>query len=188
MIIFASDTPEYTVPTNALLINKALGATNANAIFDINNNCTSMVVALDNATHFMKAHKDVKKAIVVGSFHASAMVRFDDTVTYPNFGDASTALLLEKTEDEETRGYIDSRYKSDSSYADCVKFPACGHAEALLGKQHKYYRRLEWNPFDSSFFLRCICGSNYIFNERTILIIPHNLVIRVTKTMRWRNM
>lgn len=62
MIVFASDTPEYTVPTNALLINKALGTTNANTIFDINNNCTSMVVALDNATHFMKAHKDVKKS------------------------------------------------------------------------------------------------------------------------------
>ena len=47
MIVFASDTPEYTSPTNALKLNQMLNATNANRVFDMNCNCIGMLVAMD---------------------------------------------------------------------------------------------------------------------------------------------
>lgn len=169
MVVFASDTPEYTVPMNALLISKELGTINANVVFDMNSNCTGMIVSLDMITSFMKSHKNVNKAIIVGSFHASAMVRFNDAVTYTNFGDMSTAIVIEKVSESLDSGCMDTRFKSDSSYSYIAKFPACGNAEALLGKQHKYYRRLEWNPFDSSFF------SDLFAEAITSLMKEHNL-------------
>ena len=151
MIVFVSDTPEYNMPTNAILIGKEIGASNANIVFDMNCNCVGMIVALDNVCSFMKTHDSIKNALVVGSVHFSSIVRFDDTVTYPNFGDGSSAVILSKSE-EENVGIIASKYKSDTAYSNYVRFPSCGHSNSLLGKQHKYYRRLEWNPFNSSFF------------------------------------
>lgn len=150
MIVFASDTPEYLTPTNAILVSKALKANNANVVFDLNSNCAGMVVALDLVTTYMKMHKNIKRAILVGSLHSSSIVRYSDSVTYTNFGDASTALVLEKV--QSNSGVVDSRFKADNSYSGLAKYPACGNSEALLKTQDKHYRRLEWNPFDSSFF------------------------------------
>ena len=150
MIVFVSDTPEYNMPTNALILNNKLGADNAHIVFDMNCNCTGMLVALDNVSRFMKTNKSVKKALVVGSLYASSVVRWNDSISYPCFGDAGTALILSSS-DEENTGVIDSIYITDSNYVNTITLPACGNSNALLSKQHKYYRRMEWVPFDASF-------------------------------------
>ena len=152
MIVFVSATPEYTIPTNAVMLHKALHAENAHSVFDLNASCTGMITALDTVTSIMKTHDKIKKALVVGSFHASSVVRFDDAVAYPNFADAATAVILEKLEEESERGFIGNSYYTKSCMADQVKLPAVGNSNVLLGDYSIYYRRLEWNPFDSKFF------------------------------------
>lgn len=151
MIVFVSDTPEYTSPTNALILNNKLGADNAHIVFDMNCNCTGMLVALDNVSRFMKTNKSVKKALVVGSLYASSVVRWNDSISYPCFGDAGTAIILSSS-DEESVGILSSEYLTDSRFYNNIRIPACGNSNALLSKQHKYYRRLEWLPFDTSWF------------------------------------
>lgn len=152
MIVFASETPEYTSPTNALILNNMLGAKNAHVVHDMNSNCTSMLVALDNVSCIMKAKPEIKRALIVGCFYASSVVRFNDSIAYPCFGDGASSVLLDRVESEQEEGVLTSRYVTDSNFKDYIKLPACGQSNAMLGKYHKYYQRLEWLPFDSSCF------------------------------------
>lgn len=169
MIVFVSDTPEYTVPTNAMMITQRISAKNADVVFDMNCNCTGMIVALDNVSSFLKSHDNVNNALVVGSFHASSVVRFDDAFTYGTFGDASVSMILTKEETKEQEGVLCSKYYTDSEYCELSRFPACGSVESLLGKQHKYYRRLEYVPFDAKLFVDSFTNSiNSLFEKFNI--------------------
>lgn len=151
MIVFASDTPEYTSPTNALKLNQMLKAVNANRVYDMNCNCIGMLVAMDMVATYMKQRKSVKKTLVVGSMHVSSVVNYKDSVVYPTFGDSAAALLLESVQEEEERGILDSEYLTDSNYHNTIVLPACGHSKELLYEVPKEQRRLEWNPFDFGF-------------------------------------
>lgn len=169
MIVFTSDTPEYTVPTNAMMIHQKIGAKNAHTVFDMNCNCTGMIMALDNVTSFLKTHDYVNKALIVGSFHASSVVRFDDAFTYGTFGDASVSVIVSKEKNQNQNGVLCSKHYTNSNYCELSKYPACGNMEALLGKQHKYYRRLEYMPFDAKLFIENFTKTiNDLFNEFNI--------------------
>lgn len=151
MIVFATDTPEYTMPTNALKLNHMLGAKNANRVFDMNCNCIGMLVALDNIGAYMQRRSSVKRALIVGSMHASSVVKYKDSVVYPSFGDSAAALILESVEEEEKRGILDAEYLTDSAYHNTIVLPECGHSKELLYEVPKEKRRMAWNPFDFSF-------------------------------------
>lgn len=149
-----------------MMITQRISAKNANVVFDMNCNCTGMIVALDNVSSFLKSHDNVNNALVVGSFHASSVVRFDDAFTYGTFGDASVSMLLTKEETKEQEGILCSKYYTDSEYCELSRFPACGSVESLLGKQHKYYRRLKYVPFDAKLFVDSFTDSiNSLFEK-----------------------
>lgn len=151
MIVFASDTPEYNMPTNALKLNKMLGAKNAHRVFDMNSNCTGMIVAMDVVVGYMQKRPAIKKALVVGSMHISSVVKYKDSVVYPNFGDSAAAMILEQVQEGEKRGVISSEYLTDSEYHETIVLPECGHSKELLYEVPKENRRMAWNPFDFSF-------------------------------------
>ena len=151
MIVFVSDTPEYTSPTNALKLNQMLKAVNANRVFDMNCNCIGMLVAMDVIAGYAKQSKNIKNILIVGSMHVSSVVNYKDSVVYPTFGDSAAAILLENVTEEEQRGILASQYLTDSEYHDTIVLPACGHSKELLYEVPKEKRRLEWNPFDFGF-------------------------------------
>lgn len=151
MIVFATDTPEYNMPTNALKLNHMLGAKNANRVFDMNCNCTGMLVALDVIAGYMQRRPSIKKALIVGSMHVSSVVKYSDSVSYPSFGDSAAALIFENVREEKKRGILDSEYLTDSDYHDTIVLPECGHSKELLFEVPKEKRRMAWNPFDFGF-------------------------------------
>ena len=152
-IIFVSDTPEYTVPSNAVMIHHYIGADNAGIVFDMNCNCTGMIVAIDTVSSILRDNSNINTALVVGSFHASSVVRWDDAFTYGTFGDASVGVVLSKTISSKEKGFIYKDYYTDSNYYNYSRFPACGNTESLLCTQEKQYRRLEYIPFDAKLFI-----------------------------------
>lgn len=151
MIVFATDTPEYTSPTNALKLNQMLGAHNAQRVLDMNCNCIGMLVAMDMIAGYMQKRSSIKKALIVGSMHVSSVVNYKDSVVYPSFGDSAAAIILESIEEEEKHGIISSEYLTDSNYHNTIVLPACGHSKELLYEVPKEQRRLEWHPFDFGF-------------------------------------
>jgi 3-oxoacyl-[acyl-carrier-protein] synthase III len=126
MIVFVSDTPEYTAPTNALKIHNLLQAKNAHVVYDTNANCVGIITAIDQVSRYLKTNKRIRKALVVGSVLISAVAREDDPLTYACFADSGAAVLLENREEEVEGGFIDSVYRTDSSYHDTGVMPACG--------------------------------------------------------------
>ncbi len=85
MIVFATDTPEYNVPTNALKLNQMLKAENAHRVYDMNCNCIGMLWAMDAIAGYMQQRRSVKRTLIIGSMHVSSVVRYKDSVAYPTF-------------------------------------------------------------------------------------------------------
>lgn len=151
MIVFVTDTPEYTIPSQALQLVDIIGAKHVHMAFDLNSNCTGMIVAMEITKTYMSTRKDIKKAAIVGGFHISSIVNKCDTVVYPNFGDASAAIILENVETDEEKGFIDCESYLDASYFQNVTYPKCGLSNITSEAVNVTSKKLEWNPFDFSF-------------------------------------
>lgn len=170
MIIFCTNTPEYTSPTNALKVSEALKTKNAHRVFDINCNCTGFLVGIDNAVSIMKNDGNVKTTLVVGAEIFSTIVNYHDTVTFPTFGDSGAAIILQKEYGEETKGFIDVEYYTDTNYHNNIVFPKAGNSNVLMSKDKlpNKERRLMWEPFKYDFGSTYVKLSEKLFEKNNI--------------------
>ncbi|GAA0126001.1 ketoacyl-ACP synthase III [Clostridium sp. ATCC 25772] len=151
MIISVSDTPEYLSPCCALLIKNQLNAKNANAIFDMNSNCTGMLTAIDVASRYLKTDNKYKRILVVGSLLISKFAREDDIVAFGCSADGAAAIVLEKREENEEKGFLGSRMYTDDSYHWSITMPGCGMSNILDMNIDNENKKMVWKPFDFSF-------------------------------------
>lgn len=147
MLVFCSDTPEYLTPSNAIKLVGLYGdeMRNINVAFDMNCNCTGVVLGMDVVSKYMKA-SHIAKALVLGCFCVSPVALWGDTVVYANFADAAACLMLETVEEEEKRGFIDTKMYIDASSHAYVTYPKCGMSKVPLKKIEPNEKRLEWIP------------------------------------------
>ncbi|GGH84635.1 3-oxoacyl-[acyl-carrier-protein] synthase-3 [Pullulanibacillus pueri] len=147
LIVFSSQTPEYLATTNALQLHRALQASTKTITMDSNANCAGMTLAIDQAARYMLSNPRINTVLIVGSDYNTLMSNPEEEITYANFGDASCAVILEKT-DEDT-GFIDSIYFTDSSTYDKTYFPRHG-----LSKMFNHENKgIQWLPFDGDIAL-----------------------------------
>ena len=149
-IIFSTDTPEYTSPTNAILLRDSLGANNAHTVYDLNANCVGMVVALDQAQALMKSNKRINKLLVVGSTMIHHYGLETDPITYGCIGDAAVAVVLEAVESEKIVGFIDSIYSTKTNLRDYVLMPECGMSNIYNPAIPEELKHWKWAPFDTT--------------------------------------
>lgn len=152
MLIVTTDNPEYFAPSNALILHKKLGTVNSQVTFDINNNCISMLTAIDTASYFMKDKKGINRAMIIGGQAVSYYLREDDVVMYPGSGDGSACLILEKSEDEKRSGVIDSVYLTNSKNEHNMRSPGCGVAKIMSGNEEEIEKKMLFMPHDVSYF------------------------------------
>ncbi len=148
-VIFSTDTPEYTSPTNAIILRDALGAENAHTVFDMNANCVGMVVALDQAQALMKSNKRLHKLLVVGATMIHHYGLETNPITYGCIGDAAVAVVLEAIETEKPVGFIDSLYATKTNLRDYVLMPECGMSKIYNAEIPGDQKRWKWDPFDT---------------------------------------
>jgi 3-oxoacyl-[acyl-carrier-protein] synthase-3 len=151
MIVFASDTPQYFSPSNALLINKEIGASNAHIVYDINSNCTGALAALDQISRYLKTKKNIRHVLLASAMLISPVAKKDDPIVYANLSDAGAALVLENVDEKEERGFIDSKYFTDSNYHHTIMNPACGISRIANPDINPEEKKMQWNPFDFGF-------------------------------------
>lgn len=163
MIVFASQTPEYTYPTNALLLHHMLQGKRRTITQDSNANCAGMVTAVEQASRYMQANSSIHYTLVVGSDYSSINCNPEDEITYPNFGDAAAAVILERS--KEPGGLIDSLYYTNSDDCHNIMFPACGlsniYQEGITPEQI----RIRWTPFDGT-----VCVAAAIADLKELLV------------------
>lgn len=150
MIVFSTQVPERTLPTNAMYVHQAIGAKNHTIIFDSNANCAGMTLAVETASRYMLSNAHVKTALVIGSDANSLISNPEQEITYANFADASAAVILEKT--EEQTGFIDALYEVDSSNQDNIVFPQEGFSMTIGSKEN-----IVFLPFDGAMAIPVAC-------------------------------
>lgn len=149
MIVFSTQVPEVTVPTNAMFIHNAIQAKKATVIFDMNANCAGMTIAVEQASRYMQSNPHVNTALVVGSDYLSLVADPKDAMTYANFGDASAAIILEKTATD--TGFIDAMFEVDSSNRNNILYPQKGLSQTIKAGESAEF--MQWLPFDGTMSL-----------------------------------
>jgi len=147
-IVFATETPEYMVPTNAVMLSDALNAVNAHMVYDMNANCIGMIAALDQVQATMKVNKRLNKVLVIGSTMAHHYGLKTDPISYANIGDAALAVILERKEADQSLGFIDSLYVTKTEEKESVMMPGCGMSKAFDPSIAEEEKRLLWHGFD----------------------------------------
>ncbi|KGE21001.1 3-oxoacyl-ACP synthase [Paenibacillus wynnii] len=170
MIVFVSQTPEYTYPTNALLLHHKLQGKHRTITMDSNANCAGMVTSVEQTSRYMQSNPHVRYALVVGCDHSSIHCNPDDEITYPNFGDAAAAVILERSTDE-SKGFVDSLFYIDSEGSGNITFPACGLSNIYSKDVTPEQLRIRWIPFDGT-----VCVDAAI-NDIQELLARHELTI-----------
>lgn len=146
MIVFTTQVPETTLPSNAIMIHKALEASSDCIIYDLNANCAGMVIAIEQVSYYMKGNHRINRALIIGSDYFSLISDPNDAFTYASFADGAAAVILERT-DEDT-GFIDAIYYVDPIVADKMMYPAEGLAKGILEtKDLKYIKN---SPMDGT--------------------------------------
>lgn len=141
MIIFSTQCPEFTLPTNASFLHNAIGAKGHTVIFDTNAACAGMTIAVDNASRYMLANKRINRALVVGADANSLITNPEQEITYANFADGAAAIVLEKT--DENTGFIDAVHYLDSTKRENILYPPKGFSK--LNGEKAY---IDFKPFD----------------------------------------
>lgn len=184
LLIFATDSPEYNCPSNALYLHGLLNTANANIAFDLNTNCSGMASAFDIASRMLKENGRLRKALVIGSLLSSLIASRIDPVIYSLFADSGAAVVLEKKDEAIPRGFIDSDFKTDSGWKDKFMMPFTGFSRMYDQNVDVEDKKLRLEPFDTSFvpgewvkLIKALLGRN----NYTIADIDHFLFSQFSK-------
>lgn len=124
-IICASILPEYPFPSTACLIQDALEIPNAGAM-DLSAACAGFVYALSVANAYVRSGM-ARNVLVIGSETMSRVVDWQDRATCVLFGDGAGAVVVQATDEDETRGAIESVHlRSDGSKGPFLIIPGGG--------------------------------------------------------------
>lgn len=98
LIIVATTTSDYFIPSTACLVQKELEATNATC-FDLAAACTGFIYGINVATQFIKTGQ-AKTALVIGAEVLSKIVDWEDRGTCILFGDGAGATILQRSSEK----------------------------------------------------------------------------------------
>lgn len=130
LVICATFSPDFFLPSTASLIQNAIGANHAGA-FDLNAACSGFVYAFATATQFIKSGA-ARRIVVVGAEVMSRCLNWADRNTCVLFGDGAAAVVLEAT--TERTGGLSFVLRSDGSRGELLAMPTqCNTPERWAG-------------------------------------------------------
>lgn len=156
MVVFVSSTPEYFAPPNSVSIHHAIGGNEHAMVFDMNAACVGMIVAVEQASRMMTANPMVQRALIVASEQLHRYAREEEATTYANFGDGASAVILEKSKNDES-GFIDSAYHVNTESIDKITLPACGVSNLYRTDTSDFAKKIKWeNVSNDNAFLSTV--------------------------------
>lgn len=112
MVILATVTPDYRLPSAACVVQEKMNFPNA-AAFDVVAACAGFINGLSIASSFIE-NKNIKKALVIGVEKLSAFTNYKDRNTCVLFGDAAGAVVVSAEEGDS--GVLSTYIKSEGKY------------------------------------------------------------------------
>lgn len=98
IVIFVSQSPDYFLPCTSILLQERLGLKKSTMAFDITLGCSGYIYGLATLGNYLQL-PHFKKALLLCGDTSTFSTQPKDKSTYPLFGDAGTATLLERKED-----------------------------------------------------------------------------------------
>ena len=119
LIICATITPDFVMPSVACMVQDRLGASKA-AAFDLSAACTGLVYAMGIATSFIESGM-YTNILIIGAETLSKTLDWTDRSTCVLFGDGAGAVILSASE---KKGILSVHLISDGSKQDYLCLPA----------------------------------------------------------------
>lgn len=119
LLVFVSQSGDFHLPASAALLQERLGLANSTMAFDVGLGCSGYVYGLAIAGSLMQA-SGAQKALLLAGDVSSIVTSREDKSTYPLFGDAGSATLLERTESGKPWHF---NLMTDGSGADAIMVP-----------------------------------------------------------------
>ena len=190
LLICATSNPDYRFPSTGSIIAGGCGLNKAYA-YDIQAACAGFIVALQDATSYIRSGM-YKKVVVVAAEKMSSMVNYTDRTTCPLCGDAAAAVLVEPT--EEKTGVIDGVFHVES-HVDYLLMRAGGsvtpasHETVDAGDHFIYqdgrnvYKHAVTNMLESSIE---VVTRNGMTMDDVDWFIPHQANLRIIEAVAGR--
>jgi 3-oxoacyl-[acyl-carrier-protein] synthase-3 len=93
LLVIATVTPDYPMPSTACVVQHKLGIPSTAACFDVNAACSGFIYALDTACAMIGSGR-YKKALLIGAEKLSSVVDWQDRGTCLLFGDGAGAAVI----------------------------------------------------------------------------------------------
>jgi 3-oxoacyl-[acyl-carrier-protein] synthase-3 len=188
VIILATLTPDYWMPSTAALVKEAIGNTKAFA-FDVAAACSGFVYAYATASAYITAGL-AKHALVIGAELLTRFLDYTDRSTCILFGDGAGAVVLSAS--EEPGGPVGIELTTEPQGAYMIWLPAGGaksppSAETIARGEHKI--RMEGKE-TYRFATRTLASTALAAVDKAgwsqddvDLIIPHQANVRIIEAV-----
>lgn len=183
MILVATCTGDYPLPSTACLVQHQLGATKA-AACDVGAACCGFVYALSMADAYVRT--GMQHVLVIGSEVMSAITDWTDRNTCVLFGDGAGAAVVSASDGE--RGILSTHLRSDGALCDLIAVPAGGSRQPPSEKvvaERQYYIKMKGNETfkvavrSLEEIARETLAANQLTAEALDLYIPHQANMRI---------
>ena len=191
LILVATSTPDFRLPTTAVVIQDLLGAYDTPAL-DIGAACAGSIYGLSIANSFIKAGI-YKNILLVTSETMSAIINWEDRNTAILFGDGASAAILSPSSDNS--GFIDFALYADGRQQKTIWIPTGGSirpvdAQAIIDHEDK----VAMNGRETfKFAVRALCDSvekllkKHDLSASDIKIaVPHQANLRIIEAIAKR--
>jgi len=128
LVIVATITPDYPMPSTACVVQHKLGVPTTAACFDVNAACSGFLYALDTACAMVGSGR-YQKALVIGAEKLSSVVDWQDRGTCLLFGDGAGAAVI-GISDQPGVGLIGTRLGALGEDTELLYIPAGGSRSA----------------------------------------------------------
>ncbi len=184
LIIFATVTPDYPLPSTACVLQRELGAFNAVA-FDISAACSGFIYSVSVASAMIN-DGPYRNALVVGADCLSKFIDYTDRGTCVLLGDGAGAVILKKV--PAGRGLLTSYLRTDGRGVDALIIPGGGsRMPASTGSLENNAHFIKMNGSEVFKFavrvleeaVRSALENAGLTTDDVAIIVPHQANIRI---------
>ncbi|UCD65212.1 MAG: ketoacyl-ACP synthase III [Candidatus Zixiibacteriota bacterium] len=191
LIVVATVTPDYRLPSTACVVQEKLGLPNATG-FDVAAACAGFINGLSLVGSLVETGR-YKKALVIGTEKLSAFTNYRDRNTCVLFGDAAGAVVVTAQEGES--GIVSTFLKSDGRMREMLWAEVGGTVNPYT-TDYTYDGRDKIMMNGSDVFkvaVREMCRAAEkvlaeagISSEEVALVVPHQANIRIIEALAKR--
>lgn len=128
IVIFVSQSPDYYLPATSILLQERLGLKKSTIAFDVSLGCSGYVYGLAILSNMLTL-TGLNKGLLLCGDKSTLSTNFNDKSTYPLFGDAGTATLVEKEISKTNTMYFN--LQSDGKGENAIIIPGGGTRNPL---------------------------------------------------------